>query len=266
MYSIGEFSKINRITTKTLRHYDKMDLLKPSRTDDWTGYRYYSVNQLSDIKEILFYKNLGFSLKQIKDLLHKNGRKILLKQRLLEIKKEIKLSKNRLKNLNDLIENNLQGEDKMSEVIIRSLPEVIVASMRTIVPGYDTYFDIVPKMGEYMSSVGAVCLEPAYCFTIYHDGEYKESDIDVEICEAVITPCTESGLVKFKTIKGYKKAAVILHTGDYISIRESYNKIFTWIEKNGYEVIDNPRESYIDGIWNKSDSADWTTELQIPVK
>ncbi len=272
MYSIGEFSKINRITTKTLRHYDKIDLLKPTRTDDWTGYRYYSVNQLNDIKQILLYKDMGFPLEQIKELIHSSQVKDkLIKQRLKEIKEEIKLSKNRIKSINKFIENdllqkNIKGDNRMSEVIIRSLPEVIVASMRTIVPCYDTYFDIVPKMGEYMTSVGAVCSEPAYCFTIYHDGEYKESDIDVEVCEAVIKPCKESDMVKFKTIKGYDKAAVILHTGDYKSIRESYNEIFLWIEKNGYKVIDNPRESYIDGIWNKEDPADWTTEVQIPVK
>ncbi len=58
------------------------------------------------------------------------------------------------------------------EVVIKELPEVIVASMREVIPSYDTYFDIVPKKGEYMKSVGAKCLEPFYCFTIYHDGEF----------------------------------------------------------------------------------------------
>ncbi|MCI1666395.1 MAG: hypothetical protein LKI25_08590 [Atopobiaceae bacterium] len=38
-----------------------------------------------------------------------------------------------------------------------------------------------------------------------------------------------------------------------------------WIESNGYRVTDDPRCSYIDGIWNKKDPADWLTEVQIPV-
>ncbi len=50
------------------------------------------------------------------------------------------------------------------ELTGKALPEVIVASMRTTVPGYDAFFEIVPKMGEYMQRVGAVCREPAYCF------------------------------------------------------------------------------------------------------
>lgn len=54
--------------------------------------------------------------------------------------------------------------------------------MRTIVPSYDAYFDIIPKMGEYMQSVGAVCRDPEYCFTIYHDGEYRRNLESRRLC------------------------------------------------------------------------------------
>jgi DNA-binding transcriptional MerR regulator len=53
MYSIGEFSKINRITPKTLRHYDRIGLLTPASVDDWTGYRYYSPDQLPMIGKMI---------------------------------------------------------------------------------------------------------------------------------------------------------------------------------------------------------------------
>ena len=42
MLSIGEFSKICKVTVKTLRYYDRIGLLKPVHVDDMTGYRYYS--------------------------------------------------------------------------------------------------------------------------------------------------------------------------------------------------------------------------------
>lgn len=35
------------------------------------------------------------------------------------------------------------------------------------------------------------------------------------------------------------------------------------VEENGYRILDNPRENYIDGIWNKENKEDWLTELQI---
>lgn len=266
MYSIGEFSKINRITPKTLRHYEKIGLLLPDRVDDWTGYRYYSTSQLPLINRILMLKELGFSLPEIKDLV-KGQSKIqqILKKREGEIQKSIEHEKQRLDRVQEYLVQ-LEGEKEMrNEVLLKSLPEVLVASMRTRIPDYESYFTVVPKMGEYMESVGAICRDPFYCFTIYHDGEYKENDIDVEICEAVIAPCEESDRVKFKTIKKVDQAACLMHHGPYSTLRKSYNRLFSWIDAEGYEPADHPRESYIDGIWNKESENDWLTEIQIPV-
>lgn len=73
----------------------------------------------------------------------------------------------------------------------------------------------------------------------------------MEICEAVIEPCTNSDKVKFKTIEHVEKAGCIIHRGDYEIIGKSYSILFAWAEDNGYEIIGKPRKSYIDGIWNK---------------
>ena len=42
MLKIGEFSKLTRVSIRMLRHYDEIGLLRPTETDAWTGYRYYS--------------------------------------------------------------------------------------------------------------------------------------------------------------------------------------------------------------------------------
>lgn len=131
---------------------------------------------------------------------------------------------------------------------------------------YDSYFEIVPKMGEYMTSVGAVCRKPAYCFNIYHDGEYKEEDIDVEICEAVLEARQESDRVKFRTVDKVPQAACLIHRGPYSELGKSYNRLYEWISQQGRSADGPPRESYIDGIWNKEDPADWVTEIQVPLK
>ena len=153
-----------------------------------------------------------------------------------------------------------------SEITLKSLPEVVVASMRTTVPNYDAFFEIVPKMGEYMTSVGATCRVPDYCFTIFHNDEYREEDIDVEICEAVVEPKEESDQVKFKRIEGVPTAACVLHQGPYKTLGESYSLLFSWLENQGYAVTGHPRESYIDGIWNKENPEEWLTEVQVPVE
>jgi DNA-binding transcriptional MerR regulator len=69
MFKIGEFSRISRVSVKTLRYYDGIGLLTPARVDLFTGYRYYSADQLPRLNRILALKDLGLSLEQIAALL-----------------------------------------------------------------------------------------------------------------------------------------------------------------------------------------------------
>ena len=59
MYTIGDFSRINRISTKTLRHYDRIGLFKPAKVDEWTGNRDYEQSQPPEIPRNLEIRNLG---------------------------------------------------------------------------------------------------------------------------------------------------------------------------------------------------------------
>lgn len=266
MYPIGIFSKMNRVTTKTLRYYDEIDLLKPAYIDDFTGYRYYASEQFTRLSQILTLKQMGLSLSDIKEIIDDpKGIKIYLNVRENELRKSITEANEKLLSVQNY-RKRLKGESMMTyNPVLRSLPEVIVASMRFKAESYDVYFDKVPKMGVEMGRLGAVCAEPPYCFNIYHDGEYKDKDIDVEVCEAVVEYRTDSDMVKFKKINGVDIALCVLHKGPYSLLREAYAFAFEWIRDNHYEVIGPPRESFIDGIWNKDTDLEWLTELQIPI-
>lgn len=65
---IGQVSKTKNMTAKALRFYDKVDLLKPSKIDESTNYRYYSIEQLFKIEMIGFLRGLGISIAEIKAL------------------------------------------------------------------------------------------------------------------------------------------------------------------------------------------------------
>lgn len=64
MLKIGDFAKKAQITVKTLRHYDKLGLLKPAWIDRFTGYRYYAQEQMPRLNRIMALKDLGFTLEQ----------------------------------------------------------------------------------------------------------------------------------------------------------------------------------------------------------
>lgn len=67
-YTIGELAKKLNITTRTIRYYDQKGLVKPSSIGE-NGYRFYSVEQIKQLKLIIFLKELGFSLKDIQKIL-----------------------------------------------------------------------------------------------------------------------------------------------------------------------------------------------------
>ncbi|MDD7724847.1 MAG: GyrI-like domain-containing protein, partial [Bacteroidales bacterium] len=155
----------------------------------------------------------------------------------------------------------------MDNFIIQSLPEIIVASHREIIPNYAALGPLCcQKIGPAMMEAGCRCTQPGYCFTIEHNKEYSPTDIDIEYCEQVEQLGTDSAIIKFKVIPAVPTAIVMKHYGPYDRFYESYTELFKYIEENGYKVVGSPRASYIDGIWNQEDPEKWLSLIQVPVE
>ena len=110
---IGEFAKICKTKISVLRHYDKEGLLTPDYTDTFTGYRYYSKDQIQTFFEISALKEAGFSLGEIKEIT--SGAKGSEDKQLLFSKKQEKL-KNTLQKL-AAAKNLILGDDNSVEFI-----------------------------------------------------------------------------------------------------------------------------------------------------
>ena len=67
----GRFAKMAKVSVRTVRFYDKQNILKPSYVNESTGTRYYTAEDLVKLQQILLYKYLGFSLDEIKELMVK---------------------------------------------------------------------------------------------------------------------------------------------------------------------------------------------------
>lgn len=265
---IGEFSKLNFVTVKTLRHYEEIGLLIPNEVDEWTGYRYYDVCQFQKMAKIIFLKRLGFSLEQIKEMFDDGDTEPNIKEvqmKIAETRQSQELLKWRLEELSKM-EKHLITSKAMENITVISLPEIIVASHRRVIANYAELFNLCPNIiGPEMQRLGCVCAEPGYCFTVEHNKEYRESDIDIEYCEAVTEMKQDSDLIKFKTLPAVPKAVCISHFGPYELLPQSFAKMYKYIEENGYKIADFPRFCYIDGIWNCESEKDWRTDIQVPV-
>ena len=109
---IKEFARFTGVSVRTLHYYDEIGLLVPARVDKATGYRYYDEQSLLRMQEILFYRELDFSLKSIEEILSSpNYDKT---QALKDQKKLLILKKERLDNLISAIDGAMKGENVMT--------------------------------------------------------------------------------------------------------------------------------------------------------
>ena len=266
---IGEFSKMMQVTVKTLRHYEQRGLLAPYEVDEWTGYRYYSVAQMQRLNTIRGLQRQGFTLEEIKELLE-DGTQMpsvdQLTRKIEETEQQLQLLMERRRQLLKWMDSHKQIKT-MKEFNIQSLPEIIVASHREIIPDYSALGMLcVNKIGPEMQRLGCKCPPPGYCFTIEHQQEYRNENIDIEYCEQVEDMGEDSDIIQFKRLPAVEKALCMKHVGPYERFYESFTKAFAYLEEQGYKVAGHPRACYIDGIWNQEDPEKWLSIIQIPIE
>lgn len=109
LYKIGDFSKKCGVSVKTLRYYDEINLFKPVDIDLFTGYRYYSEDQLDDINIILKLKDASFSLEEIKKYWNNFNDDIMLNKK-KELFKEIQTMQDKIREIDYLRSNIVKGK------------------------------------------------------------------------------------------------------------------------------------------------------------
>jgi len=267
MYRIGEFSRLARTTVKTLRYYDEVGLLKPGEVDNWSGYRYYTTNQLYPLQRIMALRQAGLSVEEIQRVLRGHNVSNILAMRRVELERDRAEVEERLTRLTCMIRQMKEGNCMQQQAIIKRIPAYTVYSRDGMVK---TYSDIIP----FIECTNSECLaanpglelsEPPYCFMSYLDGEYRETEINLRFSQAVKKVGKDTLDIHFSQLPEVD-AVCVYHRGAYDQIGDAYAFAFNWLEDNGYHVTDLVRECYIDGMWNKSNVEDWLTELQIPVQ
>ena len=270
MIRIGDFSKLSRVSAKTLRYYDEMNLLKPVEVDALTGYRLYEYSQLSILHRILALKDLGFSLEEIGRLLDDDlsveQMRGMLKLRETEARQRVRDEGERLERIRARL-RQIEQEDGMSkyDVVIKSVDEIKVASVRGVVPTPPEQGGLWQELEDYLAMKNVRPISA--CLTLYHDDEFKERDWDIEVCEPIEAELQESSSVKVRTLPAVRTLASTIHNGPFVTIGEAYNAIGKWITDNGYKIVGPCREIYLhnasDGNQNDPNTV---SEIQFPVE
>ena len=148
-YLIGEVSKLFNITRDTLLHYDKIGLLSPKK-DDKNGYRYYNIEDLNYLTDIIFYKSLNLSLKDIhKAIKDSSPEEILdlIKEKEIYIKKEldkIKKVQQRLESMKISVEECINDSKKIE--LVKDEKESYFFLEITKENKFNDFIDIIEKI------------------------------------------------------------------------------------------------------------------------
>lgn len=271
MFDTGKFSRMARVSKRTLRYYDSIDLFKPIRVDPETGIRYYSAKQFADLNRILSLKELGMTLEQIRRMLNDDVsseeiygmlliKKAEAEQKLLADIKRFRSIEARLKSPEVYL---TQG------VVLKSVPEQAYLSYRNIIAPED----ILPLMQSVIGHVPRlVGRENISHFTMLvhweafdmdnFDGELgylipKPSELSIELSEETIL--TE------RILPAVDEVASVIVVGGPERYPAGFEAVTRWCEDNGYDVSKPERHIFLE-IPADGNTEDMVIELQFPVE
>ena len=270
--SIGKMAALNHITVQTLRHYDKIDLLKPLHVDEETGYRYYDIKQSAILDMIQYMKSLGMSLEQIREQFRKE-----------DIEEIQDILRKQSRNIDNEI-GRLHQMKRGVEACIRSygrylrMPDEGAITLETIPArkvfcydgginiydhGLDTYEYILRELKKqviiadlpmvYFCNVGSILRKE-----MIDAGKFESSEIFVFVDDDFED---QEGI---EVIPGGNYVCTYFHS--FWNERESARRLFHHIDEQGYQIIgDYVCEVVVELPIFDNNERNMYVRLQIPV-
>lgn len=281
MIKIGDFSKMAKVSIRMLRHYDQMNLLKPAFIDPSSGYRSYQMDQLPRLSRILFLKDLGFSLAEIKSLIDVpmslEQMKDMYHKRQEELLQEIEAARYTLFNIRsrlDMIES--EGKLPPFDIIVKETEGLSIVSVRGIVPSLlemDHYcYTMYHSLYESISDIGLTTFGNE--MTFYHLEEYAETNLDMEASltlsgdwKKTLSDKTLPPHLTIRTLPPEPTVASLIYEGPYEGIETGFIELLKWLSINGWEPSGPGREIHLSGrAHGEENPGPPIAELQIPIK
>lgn len=271
MLSIGEFSNICKVSTKTLRYYAEIGLLEPSEINPENGYRYYAIEQLETMLFINRLKTYSFSLDEIKTILQSEeiqGDSFYLAfiRKKKEIEKQVYHYRQILTQLEDDIYAIEQGKSIMSylediDVQLVDIPKMYLLSIRKNVQQEDYPVEYLRCYEKLFKKIAVDKLTMAGDpMVLFHSAEYTPSGLDTEFAIPVQEYVT--GTRDFCPGLCLK---TVLH-GAYTQLPSVYAKQMKWAEKEGYQNTNALFEVYVTDPSQVEKEQDNITEVYYPIR
>lgn len=273
MFKISDFSKLSQVSMRTLRYYDEIGLLKPVQVDHATGYRSYSVEQLSRLNRILELKDMGFELAQIVQLLDEeipaDQLRAMLSLKLKEIEQRILAEQERQARVEARLKQlELDGPRPTYDVALKKVKPQLVASSRTALANFALKNQFATDMLNSLKQNGVKQID----HLLYIDLDSSAMDNEVSIVEVVVPVQSSSigniversgGHITIRELPGINTTATLLYQGNPYTMTEAYQSLGTWIAANDYSITGPCRQVCL----QREGALDsYLTEIQFPVE
>lgn len=270
MFKISEFSRLSKVSLKTLRYYDQIGILKPSKVDENTGYRYYSAEQLLELNRILIYKELGFTLPQISQLLHEDITvehiKGMFRLKKSEIETIIETEQTKLARIEErmlLIEKEGQVETGQ-EIRIKAEEAKLFLFLKALgstenIPAlFHQFQDLLTNEFQHLAQGPQVVL--------WREIDEKEDEFEFEVGYFVTDSLTSTPpSLQLKTLPAEPMMATMAFQSNANFAGTACVDLAKWIQKNNYKIKENEpgREIYLP-LTSTQDAQ--LMEIQIPIQ
>lgn len=267
-YSIGDMSRICNVSRKTLRYYEDIGLIAASR-QDFNNYRSYSAEALLAIPVIKYYKQMGFTLEEMRDFIDGSSatmyrtiqasflRKIAALEKEQE---EIRRKHRSVKDWYDLIvEAEMVMDNAISEVSIK-----YVEAAEFLFRGQTFNNDIRAAIinidfTNYVEELGNEVTGPVILHFSSHAARVSGDSQPVRILQKTLLSCP----AEQTTTLGGCMMVTCYHIGPLENIQETYAKITRWAQRHGYVLSGDAYERYVADFWTTRNSAQFVTEVMV---
>lgn len=272
--NITQLARLRNATTETLRHYDRIGLLKPAYVDPGTGYRYYSTEQVEVFDTIMDLRDMGLPLKEIQEFMNhrnvENSYEILskkadeLRQEIAEKQKMLLQIEQKTTYINMVKNEKLFSLKQWRITHIRKRSMVISRARENDLSDFICEFTRLRKnlsddFNVFGTNISGSLIDPD---SFLHTGKerlLRYPALPYGICEEEIRYGELTELPETDYLVCFGKGVLTAESSELTKIRR-------YLSKNGYEVTGYLYERDIIDISLTNDPAEVIYRLEIPVR
>ncbi|MCK6078391.1 MULTISPECIES: MerR family transcriptional regulator [Paenibacillus] len=268
--TIGEFSKLTDLPSRTLHFYDRNGVLKPVKVDPQTNYRYYSVSQILDANLIKAFKFLGVPLNQIEEVQTYTPEELL---RFLNKQEDVLEDKIRQinevqKNLQIMKQNFTQQyiESASKEVYIKTfekqnLLKITIRESSEIGVWSQVLNNVVQYHEQFHKQTIFGGVLPFESYQSYE--EIKYDSIFIPVITEIEDKYLPSNIERITLEAGeYAVITFAIHSDDFM---EMYNKLRNYVEKHKLNVASHIYEYFYPLNFKMNNASRFDIEFKIKI-